>query len=117
MLGTLFYCTFDAARMCVVDPMHNLLFGTTKHMVELWKTIGILTSKEYDDIQAKVDSFVCPADIGRVPSKIILFIFRVYSRAVEKLDYVFSLFALKGTFARQHYNYLFKYDVTLCVAE
>ena len=26
---------FDAARMCVVDPMHNLLLRTAKHMVEL----------------------------------------------------------------------------------
>ena len=29
---------FDAPRMCVVDPMHNLLLVTAKHMVELWKS-------------------------------------------------------------------------------
>ena len=41
-------------------------------MVEIWKTLGILTAKQYDDIQLKVDSYVCPADIGRVPSKLPL---------------------------------------------
>ena len=37
---------FDASRMCVVDPMHNLLLGTAKHMLELWKSLGILSSKQ-----------------------------------------------------------------------
>ena len=47
---------FDASRMCVVDPMHNLLLGTAKHMLELWKSLGILSSKQYDEIQDRVDS-------------------------------------------------------------
>ena len=29
---------FNAPRMCVIDPMHNLLLGTAKRMVELWKS-------------------------------------------------------------------------------
>ena len=61
---------FDAARMCVVDPMHNLLLGTSKHMVDLWKSLGILSSNDYNNIQSRVDSYVCPADMGRMPSKI-----------------------------------------------
>ena len=48
---------FDAPRMCIVDPMHNLLLGTAKHMVELWKSFN---PKCYSDIQSKVDSHVCP---------------------------------------------------------
>ena len=28
---------FDAVRMCVIDPMHNLLLGTAKHITEIWK--------------------------------------------------------------------------------
>ena len=57
--------------MCVVDPMQNLLLGTAKHnMVELWKTLEILSSKQHDKIQDRVDSYVCLTYIGRVPSKI-----------------------------------------------
>lgn len=39
-------------------------------MTELWKTSGILDSKEFDVIQSLVDSFVCPNDIGHIPSQI-----------------------------------------------
>ena len=28
---------FDASRMCIINPMHNLLLGTARHMVLTWK--------------------------------------------------------------------------------
>lgn len=61
---------FDAPRMCIVDPMHNLLLGTAKHMIEIWKSLQIISPKQYEEIQERVDSHVCPSDIGRVPPKI-----------------------------------------------
>ena len=61
---------FNAPRMCIIDPMHNLLLGTSKMMVEIWKTSGILSVKDFAVIQLRVDSFVCPSEVGRVPSKI-----------------------------------------------
>lgn len=59
---------FDAPGMCIVNPMHNLLLGTAKHMIELWKSLN--SPKQYDEVQERVDSRVCSSDIGRVPSKI-----------------------------------------------
>ena len=56
--------------MCIVDPMHNLLLGTSEMMVELWKSSGMLSVKDFEVIQPKVDSFICPSDIGQMPSKI-----------------------------------------------
>lgn len=61
---------YDIVRMCVVDPMHNLLLGTAKHMLSVWKTRGILDQHHFDLIQQKVDSFVTPHDVGRIPSRI-----------------------------------------------
>ena len=61
---------YDVVRMCVVDPMHNLLLGTAKHVLGIWKTKGILDQSNFDLIQLKVDSFVTPHDVGRIPSKI-----------------------------------------------
>ena len=84
---------FDAARMCVVDPMHNLLLGTAKHMVELWKKLGIMTSKQYEDIQTRVDSYVCPADIGRVASKIASSFSGFTAEQWKNWTMFFSLFA------------------------
>ena len=59
---------YDVIRMCVVDPMHNLLLGTAQHVVSVWKEHGIL---DLEKIQAKVDSFVTPSDVGRIPMKIL----------------------------------------------
>ncbi len=43
----------------MIDPMHNLLLGTCKHIVEIWRTRSLLSSKDFDAIQEKVDAFVC----------------------------------------------------------
>ena len=37
---------YDVVRMSVVDPMHNLLLGTAKHMLNIWKKCGILSEKD-----------------------------------------------------------------------
>ena len=47
---------FDATRMSIVDPMHNLLLGTAKLMIELWQSLGILNSRDFEAIQKRVDS-------------------------------------------------------------
>ena len=49
---------FNAPRMCIVDPMHNLLLGISKMMVELWNSSGILSEKDLAAIQSRVDSFL-----------------------------------------------------------
>ena len=49
---------FDPPRVCIVDPMHNLLLGTAKHMIDIWKQNGVLTSKDFEVIQESVDNFV-----------------------------------------------------------
>ena len=61
---------FDPARMCIIDPMHNLFLGTAKKMIELWKEYDFLPSSVLQNIQEKVNSFVSPHDLGRLPAKI-----------------------------------------------
>ena len=58
-----------------------------------------MTSKQYEDIQARVDSYVCPADIGRVPSKIA----SSFSGFTAE-QWKNALFAVKGILLWQHYN-------------
>ena len=95
---------FDAARMCVVDPMHNLLLGTARHAVEMWKEKQILSKKHFDDIQQKVDSFVFPSDIGRVPVKISSGFPGFTAEQWKNWTIFYSLFALKDTLPPQHYR-------------
>ena len=61
---------FDPSRMVVIDPMHNLLLGTGKKMIETWKETDLLTNAKLQEVQKIVDSFACPSDIGRIPFKI-----------------------------------------------
>lgn len=60
----------DCVRFHIVDPMHNLLLGTAKHVLSVWIKLQIITPSKYDEIQACVDSFTFPSDIGRIPYKI-----------------------------------------------
>ena len=61
---------YEVIRMCVIDPMHNLLLGTAKHMVSVWRSCGIILDKDLESIQHAVDSFTTPSDIGRIPTRI-----------------------------------------------
>ena len=61
---------YDIVRFCVIDPMQNILLGTAKHVLNVWKSIGIIKESQFSDIQNTVDSFVTSSDIGRILGKI-----------------------------------------------
>ena len=37
---------YDAIRFALIDPMHNLLLGSAKHVLKTWIEMGILRSAE-----------------------------------------------------------------------
>lgn len=62
---------FDAARMLVVDPMHNLFLGSSKHyMKAIFIEDGFITKDKFDLIQRRVDACIIPPDMGRILHKI-----------------------------------------------
>ena len=62
---------FDALRMLIVDPMHNLFLGSAKHYLKaVWIELGIVSESQFDLIQCRVDNTIVPSDIGRIPCKI-----------------------------------------------
>ena len=60
---------FDPVRMTPIDPMHNLFLGTAEHMITVWKTKKLLFDDDFKKIQSRVEPFICPSDIGRLPNK------------------------------------------------
>ncbi len=60
---------YDAIRFVVIDPMHNLLLGTAKHIFKLWTELGVLRTNKLDEIQRRIDSLKVPHDVGRIPRK------------------------------------------------
>ena len=95
---------FDAPRMCVIDPMHNLLLGTAKHCIDIWKSTGLLSSDHFHEIQKKVDNFTCPNDVGRIPSKIQSSFSGFTADQWKSWTILFSLYCLKNILPLHDYN-------------
>ena len=95
---------FDAPRMCIVDPMHNLWLGTSKNLMELWKSSQLLIDKDFCIIQQRVNGFITPNDIGRIPSKIASNCAGFTAEQWKNWTIYFSLYALQGILPRPHYQ-------------
>ena len=50
--------------------MHNLFLGTSKHMLEVWVKLELLTKNSFDTIEKAASLLSCPNYIGRLPLKI-----------------------------------------------
>ena len=61
---------FDPIRFPVIDPMHNMLLGTSKHVVKLWIKREFLTPTNLETIEARSKLLSFPYDVGRIPCKI-----------------------------------------------
>jgi len=61
---------FDPIRFAVIDPMNNLLLGTSKYMFTLWQDKQLLTYYQIVGIQGLCAKFCFPNDVGRLPLKI-----------------------------------------------
>lgn len=60
----------NVVRHHIIDPMHNLLLGTAKHTIEVWKKKGLLSNKSLETVEERALCIKSPYDVGRLPSKI-----------------------------------------------
>lgn len=95
---------FDAPRMLIVDPMHNLLLGTGKHMLHLWVTHKVIFTAQFDSLQYCVDAMVIPSDIGRIPYKIASGFSGFTADQFKNWTVVFSIPALYGILPHDHFE-------------
>ena len=95
---------FDCSRMCIVDPMHNLLLGTAKRVMKIWLASEVLSEKRLLSIQEVVDTFITPIDIGRVPLKIASKFSGFTAEQWKSWVLYFSLPALKPLLPAEHYD-------------
>ena len=96
-------------------PCTILLLGTTKLMITIWKEKGFLNSPDYVTIQNKVDSFITPPDVGRIPHKISLGFSSFTADKFKNWALIYSLIVLKGVLPEAHYHcwYIFVQACTL----
>ncbi len=95
---------YDIVRFCVIDPMHNLLLGTAKHMFSLWISSEVIDKSHFTNIQNTVDSFVTPTDIGRIPLKISSGFASFTAEQWRNWVLIYSLSSIKGYVPHRHYD-------------
>ncbi len=95
---------YNVIQFSVIDPMHNLLLGTAKHILTVWMSIGVLNKGQFISIQNKVDSFSTPSEIGRIPLKILSGFSGFTAEQWRNWTLIYSLFALKETIPSEHYD-------------
>ena len=95
---------FDPVRMCVIDPMHNLLLRTEKHLFHIWVELGILNDtklQKIDEIQRKIK---VPTDIGRIANSISKVYRRMTADEWKHWTLIYSLFCLREVLPPQYYT-------------
>ena len=95
---------YDMVRFCVIDPMHNILLGTAKHVLTVWKSTGIISESQFSDIQSKVDAFVTPIDIGRIPGKIASGFSSFTAEQWRNWTLIYSLCSIKEILPHRDYD-------------
>lgn len=93
---------FDNISFVVIDPMHNLLLGTAKRMLKIWKEQNLLQDKDFKSLQEKVNEMITPAGIGRIPLKIASGFAGFTADQFKNWTLVFSSYALKDILPTEH---------------
>lgn len=94
----------DIIEHHVVDPMHNFLLGTAKHVMTIWKDKGILNGIQFESIQDKVDRMRIPSKIGRIPHKIVSNFSSFTADQWRSWVCVYSLYCLHGVLPPEHFS-------------
>ncbi|XP_030600828.1 uncharacterized protein LOC115790939 [Archocentrus centrarchus] len=95
---------YDAIRFVVIDPMHNLLLGTARHVFRLWAELGILSTKNLDELQRRVENIKVPNEVGRIPLQIATGFTGFTADQWKNWTTIYSLFCLKGLISNSHYD-------------
>ena len=84
--------------------MHNLLLGTAKSMVAIWKEKDILNNKKFELIHFRINKMQMPPLIGRIPSKICTYFNSFTADQWQNWTCIYSPFALYEVLPNSHYD-------------
>ena len=82
--------------------MHNLMLGTTKKMLQIWKELNLPDEQDFKVLQKRINKLKVPSSIGRIPSKIASGFKGFTADQFKNWAVVFSSFALKGILPDRH---------------
>ena len=93
---------FNPVRFAVLDPMHNLYLGSSKHMMEIWTDKGMLNKNQFTIIEETVSKIITPQDVGRIPLKIASGFSGFTADQWRNWTTIFSAVALKEVLPAAH---------------
>ncbi|XP_056106492.1 uncharacterized protein LOC130084975 [Rhinichthys klamathensis goyatoka] len=105
---------YDAIQFVVIDPMHNLLLGTARHVFKLWIECGVLSIQKLEELQKRMDSLKVPQDVGRIPLRIASGFSGFTADQWKNWTTIYSLFCLKGLIEDPDYDMWFDF-VQACI--
>lgn len=94
----------DLVRFHIINPMHNLLLGTAKHVMKTWMKNEVIISQHLETIDERVSKIHSPYDIGHLPLKISSAFAGFTADQWLNWTLVYSAVALKGLLPQNHYN-------------
>ena len=94
---------FDSVKMLVIDPMHNLWLGVSKHIIDVWKDAGVLTKAKMKQIQVSIDKMGAARRFGRMRSKVSS-MSGFTAQEIKVFVLVFSQLALKNVLSNEQYS-------------
>lgn len=94
---------YDCIRFTIIDPMHDLLLGTAKRIMQTqWIEKGLINSKDLDIIQEKLGTCILPIYVGRIPKKISSSFFNITADELKNWTLLFSLIVLHDILPSEH---------------
>uniref|UniRef100_A0A1X7U5P6 DUF4218 domain-containing protein n=1 Tax=Amphimedon queenslandica TaxID=400682 RepID=A0A1X7U5P6_AMPQE len=104
---------FNPIKYTVIDPMHNLFLGTSKHCMEIWTKYNIVTKSDLEVIEERMLCLKAPHSIGRLPLKIGSGFSGFTADQWQKWTTFYSSIALRGT--HQHLQYWLLFVKACCL--
>ena len=95
---------FNIVRMHVIDPMHNILLGTPKHIMNIWIEQNILSKAQLNNISSMSSKINVPRSIGRLPSKIASSFSGFTADQWKNWVTVYSAVCLKDQLPKHHFQ-------------
>ena len=95
---------FDIVRYHIIDPMHNLLLGTAKHVMKTWISKRTITPRNLEIIEKEASKIKSPYDVGRMPLKISGNFAGFTADQWLNWTLIYSAVTLKGILPQPDYN-------------
>ena len=92
----------DPVRFHVIDPMHNLLLGTAKHIMQIWTDENIIKTCHLKKLHDSIGKISSPAEVGRIPLKIMSSFSGFTADQWKNWTLIFSPIVLKDVLPSPH---------------